>query len=142
MEKFIGQGLNPIQKADLLQTNCSAVELHGYTHKFSQEEISAMKDTLAEDAIALSRISQEKADMKEKFKAKEKPYSERYSKHLKFIRDKAEYREDSLFKFVYEEEGMVGYYNSNGELVDERRARPEELQGNIFKPVVKTGTNN
>jgi hypothetical protein len=35
---------------------------------------------------------------------------------------------------------MVGYYNSEGLLVSERRIRPEERQTKMF--ALKTGTNN
>ena len=54
------------------------------------------------------------------------------------------HRSRSLFgkcyKMVDHRAKDVGYYNSKGQLVFSRPARPEEAQGNIFK--IKTGTND
>ena len=37
------------------------------------------------------------------------------------------------YKFVDEDERMVGYYDSKGILIDSRPATPEELGGNLFR---------
>lgn len=143
MDKQLGLGLNPKEKLALLQNNCEKVEQMGYTRSFSEEEIVEMKDELANKSIEQSNLSEEKKVAMASFKAKLQPVSARIGTLLKNLREKAEYTNESLFKFVDTEEKMVGYYNSDGELIDSltRRAKPDELQGNIFL-MDKTGTHN
>lgn len=110
---------------------------------FTEEEISEQKDQLAESSIELNNISDEKKMAMDSFKARMNPVSANISKLLINIKNKAEYVNEDLFKFVDTEEKMVGYYNSDGYLVDSltRKAKSDELQGNIFQ-MPKTGTHN
>jgi len=142
MDNFLGKELSAKERLALLQNNCDKVEMMGYTRPFSEEELVEMKDELANKSIELSNISEEKKAAQAAFKAKMQPVSARIGTLLKNIREKATYTNESLFKFVDSEEKMVGYYNSDGELIDSltRRAKQDELQGNIFH--MKTGTNN
>ena len=61
---------------------------------------------------------------------------------LKDIKEKAVYAKEECFKFIEQEEKMVGYYNAQGDLIESRPATSDELQGTIFQIVRKTGTNN
>ncbi len=60
---------------------------------------------------------------------------------LEQIKNKAEFVQEDCFKLVNHDEGMVGYYNSKGELIESRPIRADERQGTIFQ-MTKTGTND
>jgi hypothetical protein len=43
---------------------------------------------------------------------------------------------------VDQDEKMVAYYNADGDLIEERPATADELQGTIFQIQRKTGTDD
>ncbi|MCK9629487.1 MAG: hypothetical protein M0R37_12965 [Bacteroidales bacterium] len=139
MEKQI-KGQNQIETLQILQDNADSIEEVGYTRFFSEEELAEKKDLLADRSIELNNIDEEKSDVVAGYKAKMRPIREDISKLLTDIKQKSEYVNDKCYKFVDQETREVGYYDKNGNLVQTRRAKPEELQGNIFK--MKTGTHD
>lgn len=146
MEKLLGQDINPLKRSAFLKDNCDKVEAMGYNRKFSPEEIREMKDELAETSIKLNEIGIRKKETMASFKNEAQPFAQKQGKLLDFIKTKREYVTEDLFKFIDREERTVGYYNGNGELIDEltRPATGEELQGVLFErpQFGKTGTNN
>lgn len=140
MEKTI-KGKNPVDTLQMLQNNADSVEEIGYTRFFSEEDLAEKKDLLADKSIELNSIAVEKADVVAEYKAKMKPISEDISKLLTDIKQKSEYVTDKCYKFIDQENREVGYYDKTGILVQTRRAKPDELQGNIFK-MQQTGTND
>jgi len=141
MNKQLGNDLSPLDMVNLLRDNCDTVEEIGYTKFFTDEELVEKKDTLADKSIELNNISEEKAVVIADFGKKMKPIAKDIHKILTDIKQKSEYVNGKCYKFIDQEERMIGYYDNNGVLVDTRKARPEELQGNIFK-MQKTGTSN
>lgn len=139
MEKQI-KGQNQIETLQILQDNADSIEEIGYTRFFSEEDLTEKKDLLADRSIELNSIAVEKADVVAEYKARMKPISEDISKLLTDIKTKSEYVNDKCYKFVDQETREVGYYDKTGILVQTRRAKPDELQGNIFK--MKTGTHD
>jgi hypothetical protein len=79
------------------------------------------KDYLAELKHEMEPLKQSKADL------------------LKNIKTKAEFVNENCYKFVDFDERMVGYYNSEGLLVECRPIRPDEMQRTIN---MATGTDN
>ncbi|OFY43976.1 MAG: hypothetical protein A2X18_07555 [Bacteroidetes bacterium GWF2_40_14] len=143
MEKQLGKKLSQNERIALLQDNCSKVEPQGYMRSFTEDEIAEKKDQLADQSIELNNIQDEKKAAMDKFKIRMKPISTNISKLLLNIKNKAEYVTEDLYKFIDLDEKMVGYYDSDGKLVDSltRRARPDELQGTIFH-IPRTGTHS
>lgn len=143
MEKYLFQNEAPKDREQLLKDNCDAVEVKTYMRNFSQEELAEMKDELADESIELDDIEFEKKQIMQEFKARIKPHSERVSKLLGNIRNKAELVEEDCYKIIDLDDKVVGFYNKNGELVESRPARQNELTKNIFAMnPKKTGTND
>jgi predicted phage tail protein len=130
-----------IQK-DLLRDNCDAIEEKSYMRRYTPEELQDMKDSLSQQAIDINVIEEEKEEVMSQFKARLKPIKKQFSKTLKGIKEKAEYVSEECFKFVDQNERMVGFYNNEGDLIEARPANADELQGTIFQMKRKTGTNN
>jgi len=142
MEKQLGleypEGVSRVQ---FLDANCTEVENIGFTREFTQEEMEAMKDNLADVSIELNDLQIEKKELVKEINLKMKPKDQCRKNLLESIRKRSEYVNEDCFKFVDHETNTVGYYNSEGLLVSTRRIKPEERQTKMFK-LPKTGTND
>lgn len=142
IEKDLARGAkNPIEVKQMLEANCSGVERCGYHQDLTQEELDDCRTQLSDVAIELSRLEDEKKRITDEIKAKIKPISGEYGRLLSLIKEKSIFKEEECFKFLYEDQKIIAYYNQEGKLVGQRRARADELQGNIFR-FKKEGTND
>ena len=143
MEKFLG-----LEYADLdarksfLKDNCDVVEEVGYMKPFSPEEVTEMKNELAEISIEINDIEEEKKSNAELFKIKLKPLLDNKAELLTGIKNQSEYTKEICYTFIDQDQKMVGSYNSDGMLISQRPAMPKELQGTIHQMMRKTGTND
>lgn len=139
MDKQLFQKMSPDERLRMLQDNCDSIEKQSYMKQFSHEEIGLMKDRLSEVSIDLNDIDIEKSDAMEIFKQRSKPLKKEKVSLLNNIKRKAIDVNEDCFKFVDQESGTVGYYNSIGDLVFSRPIMPSEKQKTIFS--IKTGTS-
>ena len=109
--------------------------------RFTPEEIQEKKNLLAEKSIVINDISTEAKETSKGFKEQLKPLIEEKSAVLKDLKTKSEFVNEECFKFIDHTEGMVGFYNGEGVLVESRQIRPEESQLTIFREL-KNGTSN
>jgi len=130
-----------VARVQFLDANCTEVENIGFTREFTQEEMEAMKDNLADVSIELNDLQIEKKELVKEINLKMKPKDQQRKNLLESIRKRSEYVNEDCFKFVDHEANVVGYYNSEGSLVSTRRIKPEERQTKMFK-LPKTGTND
>lgn len=128
-------------RVSYLKDNCDSVVNKGYMRRFTPEEIQAMKEQLAETSIMINDIEVEKREVSKEFKSRVDPLVNERKNILKGIKEKAEYVQETCYKFVDHDERMVGFYNCDGELIESRPAVADELQGTIFQLNRKTGTN-
>jgi len=142
MEKTIGKEYPIEQRIQFLKDNCDKVEKKTYMRQFSREEILQKKEELSEVSISISDIEDEKKEVLKEIRERLTPLAEQKKTLLTNIKQKAEEVKDECFKFIDQEERMVGYYNSEGELIDQRPAFADELQRTIFMEARKTGTIN
>lgn len=140
MEKTLGKDLPPSQREVFLKDNCDAVVDTTYMKRFTPEEIQAKKEKLSNVDIALNDIEEEKKDALADFKFQMEPLKEERKELLKNIKEKAVLVSEKCFKMVDRETRMVGIYSAAGDLVDERPALADELQGTIFQITRATGT--
>ena len=129
------------KRIEFLDTNCDAVEEKGYMKPFTPEQITEMKDMLASNAIEINDIEEEKKTVMDEFKKRLEPYKEEQKELLANIKNKAKFVNEKCYKFVDPETRMVGFYNSEGILIESRPAYANELQGTIFQ-IKRTGTDN
>jgi hypothetical protein len=145
IQKELGkQFSSELERVAFLKDNCDTVEHRGYMKRFTPEQLIQMKETLSEVSIEINDIEEEKKLAMETFKTQLKPHLEEKAKILKGLKQKAEFVEENCYKFIYQEEKMVGYYNSEGELIEARPIQSDEMQGTIFQMNrdLKTGTND
>jgi len=140
MDKVLGQGYKGVELEQFLRDNCEKREELGYMKRFTPEEIAEMKDQLATVSIEINDIEEEKKEAMSAFKDQLKPLTEHKTNLLGHIKKKAEFVTEDCFKFSDHTESMVGFYNSEGILVEARPMRPDEFQATI--KWLQTGTNN
>lgn len=140
MEKQLFQKSTPGERVRMLQDNCDSIEKQSYMKQFTHEEIVLMKDRLSDVSIDLNEIDIEKKDVVDIFKQRSKPLVREKLDLLNNIKRKAIDVSEECFKFVDQEEGTVGYYNSVGDLVFSRPIMPSEKQKTIFS--LKTASSD
>lgn len=129
------------ERMDFLKSNCDTVEDLSYMKRFTPEQITTMKNTLATTSIEINDIEVEKKEAMKAYKESLKPLIDTKKELLKNIKQKAELVNEICYKFVDQELRLTGYYNSEGNLVSARPISPDEMQTTIFQ-IQKTGTHN
>ena len=142
MEQTIGKEYPKEQRIQFLKDNCDKVEKKTYMRQFTREEILQKKEELSETSIAISDIEDEKKEALKEIKERLDPLMEQKKVLLTNIKQKAEEVKEECYKFIDQNERTVGYYNSEGNLVEMRPAFADELQRTIFMEARKTGTDN
>lgn len=136
------------EREAFLRDNSDEVVEMGYMKPFDTDKVSELKERLSEVSIEISEVEAEKKAATTQFNAQLKPMQEEKATILRGIKERAEYVKEECYKFIDNDEKMVGYYNSEGLLIESRPARPSELQSTIHQELrraevdVKTGTNN
>ena len=125
-----------------LADNADAVEKKEYMRHFTPEELLKLKEGLSETCISINDIEEELKEVKKEYKERLEPLINRKKEALEGLKKKAKLVEEDCYKFIDEEAREVGYYNQNGDLIENRPAYSEELQPTIFSALRKTGTND
>ncbi|MGV8135875.1 MAG: hypothetical protein AB2L20_11730 [Mangrovibacterium sp.] len=143
MDNFLGKEY-PDGKArtQFLEANCDEIVEKSYSKRFSTEQILSMKDQLSDKDIEINDIEEDKKAITDTFKAKLKPIKQARQKLLTNIKHKSEYVKEHVYKFVYQDERAVAFFNSEGDLIESRPCNPDELQKTIFQVSRNTGTDN
>lgn len=150
MDKVLFAEYSAKERKSMLSDNADSMEEVGYMKPFSPDEMETMKDRLSKVVIDINDIEEEKKAANDEFKLRKKPLETEKQTLLENIKNKSEYVVEDCYKFIDQEEGMVGMYNSEGQLIESRPIRPEERQTTLFqqlRPVTekgsaKTGTND
>lgn len=132
MDKQLFQGYPEAQRAQILRDNCNTIENIGYTKQFTADQLIDMKDRLSEVSIEANEIEIEKKEAMDGFKHRLQPFNEEKKELLSNLKNKAKYVNEDCFKMIDHESGMVGYYNSLGDLVEMRPIRQNERQTTII----------
>lgn len=98
-------------------------------------------DNFPEISITLSEIDDEKKEILQNIKQRQDPLKSEKKILLSNIKHKAEEVKEECYKFIDQENNEVGFYNSEGDLIEQRPAYPDERQGIIFQ-INRTGTDN
>lgn len=133
MEKTLGKDIeNEIQRKQFLTDNCDCVEKKGYMKQYSPAQMQSNKEELANVSIEISDIENEMNKVKASYKRRLKPLIEKRENMVFNIKQKAEYVSEDCYRFTDQNARMTGYYNADGDLIEERPATAEELQTNLF----------
>jgi hypothetical protein len=130
------------QREQILRDSCDQIVERSYTRKFSGAELAQKRTEYCDVAERVGGLTQELAEVTADIKGKIKPLKERMGGLLDEIKARGEFVRGDCFKFVDQDEGKVGFYDTNGYLVEERDMTPEERQRTVFQAIRKTGTDD
>lgn len=127
------------EREEILRNSCDQILERSYTRKFDQAEINERRAELSNVLIQINDLDMELAEIRAEYKGKIKPLQERISKLRDELKVGGDWIKGDCFKFVDEEEGMVGIYSPEGYLLEQRPMTQDERQRNAFR-ALRTGT--
>jgi hypothetical protein len=131
MEKQILKNESPGNRLEQLKNSADKVEQFSYPRELSIGEIQELQNNLSQDMIFVDKQDQELKVAKEIFKAATKPIKQQIAKNLQLIRTQVEEVSEEVYLLKDIEEGKMGYYSKEGNLVFERNLRQDEMQYSI-----------
>lgn len=142
MEKRIFADLSGRELIDVLEANADEVEERTYYVPLDESEVIERKDRFANLSIKLAKIEEKKKEAMDAFKQEMAPIIDEKKEILEEIKIGAREEEGVVFKFIDYDEGMVGFYNQRGNLIDSRPAMENERRQLTIASSRRTGTNN
>lgn len=104
-------------------------ELRTIRHNYSEEELVALKETFFENDTALADKQEDLDNIKEQFKLEMKPMKDSTNDLRKKIRNKFTDIDMEVYIVANQDRGYMEYYSvETGDLVEDRRLRPDEKQ--------------
>lgn len=131
MQKQILKNESPGNRLEQLKNSADKVEIFSYPRELSIGEIQELQSNLSQDMIFVDKQDQELKVAKEIFKAATKPIKQQIAKNLQLIRTQVEEVSEEVYLLKDIEEGKMGYYSKEGNLVFERNLRQDEMQYSI-----------
>jgi hypothetical protein len=128
MDKYLFQNYFELQRRQMLEDNCYAKENRTYMKDFTEEEMAYMKDNFIADTLQLATMAEELAKIKAEYAEKMKPIAKRVQNLLTDVKLGSRQVTEQVFQFDDQEEGIMGSYNGEGELVATRKLLPNERQ--------------
>lgn len=131
-ELIIDQSMPITARREIVRDNADNREITKYQKPLSTEELDSKRETLTENAIQLSILDDDLAEVKKEFKTKMDPLRSHNKVLLEQIKTKQETVEGPIYHFANHHTGFLETYDENGELLSTRKLRPEEKQGKLF----------
>lgn len=131
MQKQILQHESPSDRLEQLKNSADKIENFSYPRELSNGEIQELQSNLSQDMIFVDKKEQDLKVAKEIFKSATKPVKQQIAKNLQMIRSQVEEVNEEVYLLKDIEEGKMGYYSKDGNLVFERNLRPDEMQYSI-----------
>ena len=133
MDKTLGADIKDVNKRKLfLADNADEVVKKTYMKPYTAPELQGKKEDLASIEIEISEIETEKKAMLADVKGRLKPLYEKKAMLVGNIKAKAELVTEECYRVT--ESGETGFYNSDGNLIENRPATADEMQGQLFTP--------
>ena len=141
MEKRIFPELSGRELLEMLEANADSAEQRTYTVPLEKEELIDRKDRFATKSIQIAKVEERKKQVLEEFKKELAPLVDEKKELLNEIKLGAREEEGVVFKIIDYENGMVGFYNQYGLLIDSRQALEDERRQLTIASSRRTATN-
>lgn len=142
MQRVLGQEITDLEaRKEFLDSNADAVVEKDYHKPFDSEELSVKKTEFAEKHIRIAELEEKIKKYKDEINIELKPLRDEVGELREDLKAKGRMVHEKVYQILDEEEKMVGFYNSEGYLIESRPATREELQKTIYAELRKDGTN-
>lgn len=132
MEKTILQNETEAERIQILKDSCEKTELFTYPRAFPSEEIIKKKDEVVFKTNKLFKLDELK---KEKVAEMNTEIKDLKVDQIQLVNEVTTGKEDitdDVYLLAEQDEGVMGYYSRDGELVYERPLLPTERQLSIM----------
>lgn len=116
------------EKIQFLEEGNDGISRERYKRNFQNNERAKLRQRNAEIDLLLGEIDEELAERKAEIKQRRDPLAAEKKKILEDLKQGGVYVEGRLFKFVDREAGEVGFYDEDGQLVQQRNMTAAERQ--------------
>lgn len=125
----------PQERIQFLRNNADRIEEDAhYDRDLTEEELVDKREQFVSNSITVDTLNDELAAIKKGYKGKLEKVKV-INKGLQFeIKTKRTSEKGTLFHMANHERGYMETYNEAGEMVYERRLRPEERQARLYIP--------
>lgn len=142
MEKSILQTVSKAERRQILRDTADKKELFTYPKALDEKEVTHLKDQFTINAITLAKHDEARQEFLTDWKSKVKPLKLEMQDQMRVIRTKVEEITEDVYLISDQQDGVMGYYNEDGDLVYERPLMPDEQQISLVDKSKLTGTNN
>lgn len=128
MDKQLFQSYSPEERVRMLNDNAEKKEEMTHPVELTGDELNDVKDYFISTTVEMKKLEDRKKEFQEWFKNEMKPLKDRYAELQEQLRYKViEVTEDVLY-IADHDEGMMGMYNEEGDLISQRPLKKEERQ--------------
>lgn len=139
MDQQILQSESAISRKQILRDSADKLEEFTYPRALGHEEVTQIKDEFSKNAVKVAKLEETKAEFMTQWKADVKPIKQEMGAQISKIRTNVEEVTEEVFLISDQDQGVMGYYNSEGILVYKRPLMPEERQMTIVDKAKITG---
>lgn len=119
------------QRREMLEANSERFEERTYSKSLTPEDLDKARMEFSQLAIEISQKKDQLREAMAEIKAEIKPMSEKFEVLLGEIKSRSRIVRGTLYDLADHDEGMMGTYDENGNLIGARRLTPEENQMSI-----------
>lgn len=135
LKQFMPELTNANERLIILQQNADKVEQTSYQKPLTEEAKNDKREILTDNSIQLFDLEEEKKEAVKVFKDRIDPLKKHNNKLLLEIRTGQETVDGTLFHMANHDDGMMEVYDNDGYMVESRRLKPNEKQGNLLRAV-------
>lgn len=119
------------ERIKILSDSAYKISNEYYSKKLTEDELTQKRREYSEQAVKLEELDKELTESKEWHKSQVKPIKTNMNSDLFQIKTGYKEVQEDLYLIDDQEEGIMGYYNGEGELVKQRPLTKEERQLSI-----------
>jgi len=131
MSKVFMPEQSPSDRLIIMQQNADSIENRNYYRTLNDEELLVRKERLTDNSIKLHHLSIEQKELVAHIKTKMDPLKKENCFLINEIDTGKTEEQGQIFGMANHEQGMMEYFDSNGEMISSRRLTPEEKQGRV-----------
>lgn len=119
------------EKEQMLEANCLRPEEKDIKKYFELEEMTEMRRQFYENAVEIRKANEAFVKARDAYKVIAEPLEKQNKSLMQQIRTGFVEVRQQVYLFDSQAEGMMGYYDNSGELIESRRLIPEERQTRV-----------
>ncbi len=133
MDKFFMPDVSKAQRLEVLQDNADKIEAEfNYSKDLTKDELDIVKDDFSQNALKIHKFDEVLKEAKDRHKTDTTPLKNQNKALLEQIKTKRVDVTGKVYLMADQEEGVMLYYNEEGQLVHFRPLQQNERQARMF----------